>query len=939
MTTTTTSVAINALPLTLTKRHSVLDGLTLFEKIPIERIKALIKSNLLLQLWSEDYGYDSHKKQIAENYANEKDQLQKYFKFYNPAVGGSLVKYGKPKHKWGRAFPYKSLGLSCFRKVVRNTLINEHYYDFDLKNAQPEIIRLLCESNNIPCSKIQRYCVDRPALLLEVQQHYGVNRDTAKGLFIRLCFFGSFIGWCIDNKIQNRKPLEFITDFERELKDIAEKVKKENATLWETARKKKEDAGVNQENKVLGSFFALYNQEYESRIVESVLCYIINHTDLMNLPNTQTKCGAYEYDGIKLLKDNVDLFEGGLEGVLELLNEKTYELTGFRLEWTNKPFENVFNLDEWIQQVADDETPNEDLIADMSEISTALDNADCGVIETLMKIKPQHYIFSVDKDDGSKGEWYGWNDTRWEKSDAPLKKGIMYIVPEYWRKLMKEWDEEFEGMTFENGEEPDCNWRLWKETKRRMDERIFMLKSAGGMNACVSVAKTLMANYTLEFDAKEDLFGCENGVLDFADECFRPYRFDDFITYSCGYDFTPFLCGFNVFDKEGNCRKVVESDLTEEYNKSYKLIMETYQQIFPDEELRNYFFKIISTGLSGRAIEKFFVFNGAGRNGKGLTNEFLEKVFGTYFVSVSPTIFSENQKNKSSATANPEIAKLDKKRYIVSKEPQKDAPLHNAVIKDLTGGGNTSARMLYSSKTQVKLFGTNVMECNEKPPFSEAPKEADSERINDILFGSLFTGDSERWDATTRQVNHIYPLDAGLKEKIKGSISVRNAMLNILLTNLLMVKAQGYNVDFFKPESVKQRSLAYLQNSYDIHNIFQSIFEKRCLETAGMCLLENSDKEIPLKRDGKIIANKYHNWKGEIEDKDWTISKIAGHIRKSQDFYELPKTKQKEYKVDVIEKFFMKNNFYKISCYYNSDTHAWRMRDWRLKLKEEEVDD
>jgi len=232
-----------------------------------------------------------------------------------------------------------------------------------------------------------------------------------------------------------------------------------------------------------------------------------------------------------------------------------------------------------------------------------------------------------------------------------------------------------------NGEEPDCNWRLWKETKRRMDDRIFMLKSAGGMNACVSVAKTLMANYTLEFDAKEDLFGCENGVLDFAEECFRPYRFDDFITYSCGYDFTPFLCGFNVFDKEGNCRKVVASDLTEEYNKSYKLIMETYQQIFPDEELRNYFFKIISTGLSGRAIEKFFVFNGAGRNGKGLTNEFLEKVFGSYFVSVSPTIFSENQKNKSSATANPEIAKLDKKRYIVSKEPQKDAPLHNASDK------------------------------------------------------------------------------------------------------------------------------------------------------------------------------------------------------------------------------------------------------------------
>ena len=60
-----TTTAMNALPLTLAKRSSVLDGLTLFEKIPAERIKALIKSDLLLLLWSEDYGYDAHKKQIA----------------------------------------------------------------------------------------------------------------------------------------------------------------------------------------------------------------------------------------------------------------------------------------------------------------------------------------------------------------------------------------------------------------------------------------------------------------------------------------------------------------------------------------------------------------------------------------------------------------------------------------------------------------------------------------------------------------------------------------------------------------------------------------------------------------------------------------------------------------------------------------------------------
>ena len=910
--------AINALPLTLSKRCSVLDGLTLFEKIPVERIKAFLKSDLLLLTWGDTTDMTLTSKQIAENYTNEKELLSKYYSKYSSTLGGVPVKYIKPKHKWGRAFPLKSQGLSCFRKIVRNTLIEGTYYDYDLINAQPEIIRLLCESNNIPCPIITRYCAERTALLLEVQNHYGVSRNKAKALFIRMCFFGTYYGWCKENKIADKAPLGFITLFERELKDIAERAKKENPALYETARKKKEESGENKENKVLGSFFGLYNQEYESRIVEAVLCYIINHTDLMKLSGTNVPCGAYEYDGVKLLKENVDMFEGGRAGVVELLNEKTFELTGFKLEWTEKPFEEVFDLEEWIDQVAEDEKPNDDLLADMTEISTALDNADCGVIETIMKIKPQHYIFSVDKEDGSKGEWYGWNDTRWEKSDAPLKKAIMYGVPDYWRGLMAKWDEEYKAMTFEEGEVPDCNYELWEDTRKRMEARIFMLKSAGGMTACVSVAKSLLANYTLEFDAKEDLFGCENGVLDFAEECFRPYRFDDFITFSCGYDFTPFLKGFKVFDKENKCREVVEEDLTEDFNASFALIMETYQQIFPDEELRNYFFKIIATGLSGRAIEKFFVFNGAGRNGKGLTNEFLEKVFGSYFVSVSPTIFSENQKNKSSASANPEIAKLDKKRYIVSKEPQKDAPFHNSVIKDLTGGGNTSARMLYSSKTQVKLCGTCVCECNEKPPFSEAPKDADAERINDILFGSLFTGEEDRWDTTTGETNHIYSLDAGLKEKLKGSIPIRNAMLNILLANLLMVKEKGYNVDFFKPESVKQRSLAYLQNSYDIHNIFQSIFEKRCEEN----------------------VDKYVNWKSEKNDDDWTISKIAQAIRKSPEFYDMPKKKQKEYSAEVIEEFFRKNNFYKTSVYTDTNKHALRMRDWRLKpveMDEEEM--
>lgn len=901
----------NALPLTLNKRSSVLDGLTLLEVIPIERIKALLKSGLLLLAWDENYNWEGCD---YFQYKNEKEQLTAYYKLYNKSVNAVSVKYGKPKHKWGRAFPYKSLGLSSIRRVIRNSLINDVYYDFDISNAQPSIIKNLCESNNIPCPIIKEYCADRKRIMAQVAEHYGVSANVAKGLFIRLCFFGSYYGWCIENKITNKEPLQFITLFERELKDIAERAKKENPALYESARKKKETAGENKENKVLGSFFALFNQEYESRIVEAVICYLINHTDLMKVEGSKTPAGAYEYDGIKLLKKNVDAYEGGLEAVVELLNEKTTELTGFKLTWTNKPFEEVYDLTEWIDEVAEDEKPNEELIADMALINDAIKRADCGIAETIMKIQPDHYIYSVSKTDGSKGDWYGWNGNRWERSDAPLRKAIMYEVEKYWEGIMKKWNDLYETMAFEDGEEPDCNYKLWKDTKDAMANRLYQLKTANGIQSVVSVAKTLMANYLLEFDTNPDLFGCENGVIDIVAECFRPYRFNDFVTMSCGYDFKPTEKDFKVIKEDGTEYITGDADFTAEDQASFQFILDTYVKIFPDEELRNYFFKVISTGMSGRAIEKFFVFNGAGRNGKGVTNEFLQVVLGDYFVSVSPTIYSENQKNKSSAAANPEIAKLDKKRYIVAKEPQKDAPLHNSVIKDMTGGGSTSARMLYSSKTDVKLCGTNILECNEKPPFSEAPKDADAERINDILFCAKFCNAKEEWDETTGETNHIYPLDPSLKEELKANH--KNMMLNILLQNLIQVKQANYDVDAFKPESVKQRSLAYLQNSYDIHNIFNSMFERRNEE----------------------LKDKYQNWKGEPKDEDWTLAKIAQAIRKSNEFFELPKKKQKDYTADAIEEFFCKNNFYKSSIYADTNAHTKRMRDWRRKVVDDAED-
>lgn len=87
------------------------------------------------------------------------------------------------------------------------------------------------------------------------------------------------------------------------------------------------------------------------------------------------------------------------------------------------------------------------------------------MVETLMEVLPNHFIYSVDKTDGSRGDWYGWNGNRWGKSDAPLRRAIMYEIERYWKSIMEKWDIEYEGKVFEDIEEPDYNYRLWKDTK------------------------------------------------------------------------------------------------------------------------------------------------------------------------------------------------------------------------------------------------------------------------------------------------------------------------------------------------------------------------------------------------------------------------------------------------------------------------------------------
>ena len=197
------------------------------------------------------------------------------------------------------------------------------------------------------------------------------------------------------------------------------------------------------------------------------------------------------------------------------------------------------------------------------------------------------------------------------------------------------------------------------------------------------------------------------------------------------------------------------------------------------------------------------------------------------------------------------------------------------------------------------------MECNKKPTFSESPELADFERVLDILFPSFFTSDENLWD----DAQHIYPKDKSLKSR-EWRDAHKNAFMNMLISYAMVLREEGYLIEKFVPDSVKQRSLAYLQDSFDIHNIFTSLFEMR-------------------RNDPCVQYNK---------DEDLTIAQIVKKIRGSEVFQALSRKEQtsKEMSARSMKEFFKTNAFYKNDVQENSKTKQTTLAGWRLRMVDDD---
>ena len=269
--------------------------------------------------------------------------------------------------------------------------------------------------------------------------------------------------------------------------------------------------------------------------------------------------------------------------------------------------------------------------------------------------------------------------------------------------------------------------------------------------------------FTEKTDRNPLIIAFRNGVYDLETFQFRKGRKDDFVTLTTGYDYTP--------------------------NEDTELFDKLLFSIWEDEPMVHWFKKHLGSLLEGKLTDEyFFIWNGCGRNGKGTIDTLLKSSLGEHSYYSTLSVGYLTKARDDAGKPEPEITKLRNARVVMTTEPDENAVLNTAKIKQISGNDTITGRNLYSN-TMISfvamfklIFATNYL-----PQFTDCG-DALLARMVPIPFPLQFLNKSDLlFDASNP---NIRVADTSLKEKLAKK---RSEFFNYMVRGYRLYKAEGIN--------------------------------------------------------------------------------------------------------------------------------------------------
>lgn len=442
-------------------------------------------------------------------------------------------------------------------------------------------------------------------------------------------------------------------------------------------------------------------------------------------------------------------------------------------------------------------------------------NTDYRIAEMVTSMNSDSYIYG-------KNNWYQFGKVVWEKLEdigRRLRPEMARIASVYNKersnliKKKKEDNDEDSGNEFddeEQEEKPKHNSKLINEKILQITNLIKKLENYSGQTNIINSSMSMFGvdDLNSKMDSNPFLIAFKNGVYDLKTCMFRPGCPSDFLSKQL---------------------KTVYNENLKEDDEKVKKMFDFFEKIFPDEEVRKYYFEqICEVFLGGNRDKLVMIWTGSGNNGKSVTQNIFERMLGPLAVKIPTTLITG--KKVQAGHASPEIFRTQGGvRWVVMDEFSPDEILDAGMIKLLSGNDTLYARDLHQKGADIQEFQPLfklILICNTIPKIKLAD-DATWERIRVINFESKFLDGIDGKMSKEEQIkSKIFQKDASFSEKLNDIIEAFAwYLIKIFKEKEKIRNENGGYYNIFTPLKVQEATLAYRSNCDVIASFAQDILE------------------------------------------------------------------------------------------------------------------
>ena len=644
------------------------------------------------------------RKHIAKIYPDEQTHYKNYIKIYNYDDEHIETKYYLPKHKWGRINPFHSLSLSLFHRPSRHSFAKKNYLDFDMINAQPQLLLELAKKQNLKLTGgLAEYCANPKKCRYDIVEYYKLKDITtddgylltayeqAKKLPIRLAFGGGIYTWKKEFVKIRVQDMLLVDNLMTDLILLRNYIVKINPHIKEDLINKASNEWVNKTSEEKDrSVMAFFAQTWERIIQEYCIA------DLTRTYNISLGDIIPSQDGFmplaKIIQDkNINIID-----LFDRFNRKVLKKFGLDIKWSEKGFDEAIDI-----------KPSDIVPIDLT--FNDLELGEARIAERIYLAFKNKLIYS------SKTNLWYYTDKQniWCKTKYANEYLIAKTIQYYIKNLVDNFWEQYR-----LAEKPEDK----KEIKKGIDEATKYFNSVGKSSYVGQTAKYLRTLLTdNNFPDKLDNTG---GKVVFADGIFdlktgefhTGIRKDDFVSFTLSMKYPPDFGNKKMAELKNILKKILN---------------------WNDEHLE-YYLGVLGYAFCGDAhLEKSIYYivdgteGGKGDNGKTFFFDVLTHLFPEYVKQADPKLLEA-----SNTKTHKQLPELNGARIVWLDEGTKKQ-LNAALMKKIGDGMTITTDIMYGNTIDL-IVSYKMFVCSNHIPKIDKEEEAVYNRYKQFQFCSHF---------------------------------------------------------------------------------------------------------------------------------------------------------------------------------------------------------